>query len=244
MIEFEQQFTNPLIPTLPLLLSAISTAISKQTDNHFFASVVKVKEHIPLYHEVVLWMLKRDMLVTLHLRIRVVATRELKLRVRLQREHSLAKKAKRESRKGRAGSLSDSTSRDLNMFKSNSTRSGISWLPLSPKTARRYARREISSDSGRSEISELIIDEDDTDNHHTFGFEQASDESEANSEADEEDSGWDTSEDSTWPTMIDDPGRATPLQRRWLAAMSEGKESHIARRFQLYEYHLKQVDMR
>lgn len=183
-------------------------------------------------------MLKRDMLVTLHLRIRVVATRELKLRVRLQRERTLAKKARRESRKGRAGSLSSSTSHDLNRFRSTSTRSGVAWLPLSPKSARRYARRELSNESRRSDISELIIDEDDADNRLTFGFEQASDGSDVNSEVDEEDSGWDTSEDSNWPTMIDDPGRATPLQRRWLAAMSDGKESHIARRFQLCVFNL------
>ena len=38
-------------------------------------------------------MLKRDVLITLHLRIRVVATRELKLRVRIEREKALTSKA-------------------------------------------------------------------------------------------------------------------------------------------------------
>ena len=33
-------------------------------------------------------------------------------------------------------------------------------------------------------------------------------------------------------SMIPDPGRATPLERQWLAAMSEGKETYIVRRFE------------
>ena len=33
-------------------------------------------------------------------------------------------------------------------------------------------------------------------------------------------------------TMISDPARATPLERRWLAGMSEGKEPHLVRQFE------------
>jgi len=58
---------------------------------------------------------------------------------------------------------------------------------------------------------------------------------------DEVDSGWDTSLeeagevdiDDLSPSIISDPGKATPLERRWLAAMSVGKEPEIERRFEL-----------
>ena len=33
-------------------------------------------------------------------------------------------------------------------------------------------------------------------------------------------------------SMIADPARATPLERRWLAGMSEGKDPYIVRRFE------------
>ena len=41
------------------------------TENHFFATVVKSKDLIPLYKDVVVWMLRRDLLVVLHLHIRI-----------------------------------------------------------------------------------------------------------------------------------------------------------------------------
>ncbi|KAJ2935459.1 hypothetical protein H1R20_g1635, partial [Candolleomyces eurysporus] len=34
------------------------------------------------------------------------------------------------------------------------------------------------------------------------------------------------------PSMINDPGRATPRERRWLTAMSDGQEPGIAKRFE------------
>ena len=33
-------------------------------------------------------------------------------------------------------------------------------------------------------------------------------------------------------SMISDPARATPLERRWLAGMSEDKDPHIVKRFE------------
>lgn len=52
-------------------------------------------------------------------------------------------------------------------------------------------------------------------------------------ESDEDNVGWGTAEDTVSPSMISDPGTASPLERRWLAAMSEGKDEHIAKRFEL-----------
>lgn len=76
--EFRTAFPDSSIPPLPSLLSTVSSAQSK----HFYAAVVRSKERIPQYLSVVQWMLKKDLLVTLHLRIRVVVPSELKARVR------------------------------------------------------------------------------------------------------------------------------------------------------------------
>ena len=44
---------------------------------------------------------------------------------------------------------------------------------------------------------------------------------------------WDRREDDGLPTIISEPGQATPLQRKWIEAMSEGKEREVVQRFQL-----------
>ncbi|KAF9565186.1 hypothetical protein CPC08DRAFT_704721 [Agrocybe pediades] len=211
--EFNAAFTHPAIPRLPEILSIISGSMSKQTDSHFFASIVKSKEYIPMFHDVVLWMLKRDLLVTLHLRIRIVATSELKRRVQEQRE---LKKAQAMSGIGGSRPRPDI----------KSSRNPSFLLGSHPQMV---GQRFRSNDSEKSEISELNFDIVSTTLHIDEG--SASDSS--NSEFDEGDSGWDTTEDHTYPSIIDDPGKATPMQRRWLTAMSDGKDPVIAKRFEL-----------
>lgn len=155
------------------------------------------------------------MLITLHLRIRIVATRELKIHVRLARERTFERGPGIHRVQGSSGLRRELQADDTDGH------SRIPWLSLSPKTARRQTRRQSSNESG---ISELVIKESDEE-----GSDDGSKEDVSESEADEDDSDRDNAE---WPSMINDPGRATPLQRRWLSAMSEGKEDHIARRFE------------
>ncbi|KAJ3516543.1 hypothetical protein NLJ89_g1047 [Agrocybe chaxingu] len=222
-VQFQEAFSHPSVPPLPRILATISTSMSRQTDNHFFASVVKSKELIPMYHDVVQWMLKRDMLITLHLRIRVVATRELKLRVKSERDLKLS----RQYGKGHLSRsrLKSSRSTDHEDGQPSTRARGSRIFPgNSPTAPLTFSRRVSSNESGRSDISELNFPEDSV---------LAEEESDSNSEVDEEDSGWDTTEDHMWPGIINDPGKATPMQRRWLSAMSDGKESDIARRFEL-----------
>lgn len=215
--DFEKQFSHPSISSLPEILSTLSTSSSKQ-DSHFFASVVRSKDLIPLYHDVVLWMLKRDMLITLHLRIRVVATQELKLRVRLAKDSALKNK-KKSTRKFRG--------LEREMGSHGAVR--VAWLSLSPTSARKYSQRIPSTDSAHTELSELDLQEEE-DSEPDGGPDDDEEPSESEDEGD--DSGLDVLEDNLAPSMINDPGRATPLQRRWLSAMSDGKEPYIARRFE------------
>jgi len=223
--EFEKQFTHPSIPPLPRILADISTSMSRQTENHFFASVVKSKDLIPMYHDVVEWMLKRDMLVTLHLRIRVVATVDLRKRVQMN-QHSSGLSSK--------DSQGSGVQQDLHYLgevdQSAGVQSGVPWLSLSPKSARKHLRRIPSNGSRGSEMSELVIKEDD----EQFLGEENVDSVATYELATEEDSGSETSDEHIVSSIIDDPGRATPLERRWLSAMSDGKEPHIAKRFEQF----------
>jgi len=94
---------------------------------------------------------------------------------------------------------------------------------LSPKSARRYSRRapSVESEFDGSEVSRPYADEEEEE------------EDAVTEESDEENIGWGTAEDTLSPSMISDPGTASPLERKWLAAMSEGKGELIARRFEL-----------
>ncbi|KZP31794.1 hypothetical protein FIBSPDRAFT_813452 [Athelia psychrophila] len=225
--DFKRDFPQSGVMPLAKILSTISTSTSKQSDNHFFAAVVKSKDLVGLYHDVVLWMLKRDLLITLHLRIRVVATAEIKYHVRMQRDMQRSKRSRR--RLSSFGAISDT----LPDIRGNLPPVGrLSWLSLSPKSARRQTRRLPSIGSGYSRTSELLLDDDSDDG---FDFD---DENEKDADdSDEAGVGWGTEEDTLTPTMISDPGRATPLQRKWLSAMSEDKEEHIAYRFdQINQY--------
>lgn len=221
---FREAFPHPLIPPLAQILAIISASASKQTDNHFFASVVKSKEKelIRMYHDVVLWMLKRDMLITLHLRIRVVATVELKRRVKEQRKLKMAQKFCEINPDGRMHSDSD---RDA--YRSNNSNRNASLFPA--RNPLQFSRRISSNESGHSEISELNFQEDMVD-----WVDNTNESVSSNSEPDEDDSGWDTTEDHVGQSMINDPGKATPMQRQWLSAMSEGIEPAIAKRFELF----------
>ncbi|KAJ4475492.1 nitrogen permease regulator of amino acid transport activity 3-domain-containing protein [Lentinula aciculospora] len=319
---------------LPEILSIISTSTAKQTGgNHFFGSVFDSrKDLIPLYHHVVSWMLKRDLIIVLHLRIRIVATPAVKALVKAQRDNANARRSKGKDKKmkekekrekkemhmtatddtkpelerGRErkrstpaltslttvhsaspsnlNSNADSlaSERGIALFSlpkqdqdHNRTNNGFHWLSMSPKSARKYSQdarvtpttrstltRVPSSDSShsahsaQSKLSELILDEaDDDDGLRLSGSLDMSDQDgdgvqdnkeksgqvddavgddEDEEEETEPDAETDTgSQNVDVPSMIKDPGRATPLQRRWLNVMSLGKDQILTRRFEL-----------
>ncbi len=126
--DFEKDFSEQPVSSLPEILSAISTSSSQ---NHFFATVVQTKDLLPLYHDVVIWMLKREMLITLHLRVRVVATKELKLRVKHRIEKARAKKHGASRGRSKLFQQVDADSPPA------------PYVALSPKTAHAYTRRDI-----------------------------------------------------------------------------------------------------
>ncbi|KIY44141.1 hypothetical protein FISHEDRAFT_52427 [Fistulina hepatica ATCC 64428] len=125
--EFDRDFSAQPVTPLPEILSAISHAPSKQRDNHFFATVVRQKELIPLYHDVVLWMLRRGMLIRLSLRIRIVATRELKERVKQARVRRKSQKSyEHDNGGGRYDWLSHSNFATRSLSSGDSAGNGLS----------------------------------------------------------------------------------------------------------------------
>ncbi|KAI6037678.1 hypothetical protein EDC04DRAFT_2868624 [Pisolithus marmoratus] len=213
--EFKRDFPQAEIPPLPYLLASISEASSRQSDNHFFAVVVRSKELIPIYHEVVIWLLKRDILFTLHLRVRIVATTELKARVR--QAHELKLERSRSLRhQDRIGSSLRPRDQDPTVYDANARRPSSTWFPLSPQGHYRFPRRMPSAESESSKASETSLPHVDED-----------DEEAITDESDDQNIAWGSSEDTLCPSLISDPGTASPLERRWLAAMSEGKDEHI-----------------
>src|SRR5882724_5156370 len=75
MSELATAFTDafPNLPPLPVIFSRLSSS-----PDNFFKTVVGSKEQIPIYQNVVIWLLKRDLLMMLHMRFRLIASPALK----------------------------------------------------------------------------------------------------------------------------------------------------------------------
>ena len=83
MFELTADFAKafPSLPPLPLIFSRLSSS-----HDNFFETVVKSKENIAIYQTVIVWLLKRDLLVMLHMRFRLIATPTLKQLVAATRQ--------------------------------------------------------------------------------------------------------------------------------------------------------------
>lgn len=187
-----------------------------QVDNHFFATVVRAKDLLPLYRDVVLWLLKRDLLVTLHLRVRVVATPDVKLRVRRAREQAAARR--RVGTYPRQASAAGEEDGDANEVRSK------------PEYTRGRRRRH----SAKSAASDLVgtVKRDQNGEDDEDDDEDEDEEEEVESGTADDETGWDVTDDNLLSSIISDPGQATPLERKWLEAMSDDKDPELAHRFE------------
>jgi hypothetical protein len=127
-------------------------------------------------------------------------------------------------RKASFGMVNNPFAHDLDADGTLEPMGGINWLSLSPKSARRHTRQLPSGEPGNGGSGEIVLD--------GYGYEDGDEDEKEADDSDEADVGWGSKEDTLWPSMISDPGRATPLQRKWLSAMSEDKEEYITSRFE------------
>ena len=183
-----------------------------------------------MFQEVVRWMLQRDLLVTLHLRVRIVVPASLKARVRHRREEQREKRWHTgiddafRPRRHRARTDSGGSEGDFGLF------------DAPPWYTRRGPGSQHNGASVREVIEPPILEEgidldEEIDDEEGEGEEEevSSDESEAASRREEEDE--EDEDDDNETSILADPGRATAAQRRWLQAMSEGKDELVTRRF-------------
>lgn len=249
--EFERTFSHPALPPFPKLLSQVSTSTS--TSAHFYGAVVRSRDMLPLYHEVVIWMLKRELLITLHLRVRVFATPAVKEKVRIRRELALARRGRVRSRSmsmAAGGRIPEESSEDIHKQERRDSESKGSdaaadsspvdyWMSMSPKHARAHARKMSPAVRNVRRDRSLSL---------VYNPNEISDKDGAVEEEDE-DALFDEDLDlpssvgadlrhmdinGTGATVIPDPGRANAVERLWLSAMSDDKTPYIARRFEQY----------
>ena len=180
-----------------------------------------------MFHDVVRWMLQRDLLVTLHLRVRIVVPAALKGRARRRREE----------RRERGWH----TEEEENGFRSRSRRghkaradSGVSDtdLELFDPSPAWYMRRDAGAVEPPILDEGIDLDEEIEKEEAEAEAEEAEAEGEAASPRDDDE--MEDEDDDNETSILTDPRRATPLQRRWLRAMSEGKDELVARRFDQY----------
>jgi hypothetical protein len=228
--EFRTAFPDPSIPSLPQLLATISGASS----NHFYAMVVKSKDRIPMFYDVIRWMLQRDLLVTLHLRVRIAVPGALKARVHRRWEElretgwQTEEEDRFRERGHKARTDSVGSDGDFGLFDSPG------W----------YTRRGPGSQSNVANMGEVIgppILEEGIQLDEEMEEEEEEEEEEEVAPAEAEAAGRmedsdETEEDyeDTETSILADPGRATSVQRRWLQAMSEGKDEQVTKRFDQY----------
>lgn len=143
---------------------------------------------------------------------------------------------------------------DPDTLKPSSFEGSPNWFSLSPREARRRTRRLPSTSSTRALSSEheapymsrrrsstldrtskgrsRVVEDPISENPFYESGEENDGEDDTEWDDVEHDEDSDDEDDPNAPSIIPDPGRATPKERRWLTKMSERKSSWIAKRFE------------
>jgi hypothetical protein len=207
--EYAQRFAKMFPSSVPSLLALLS---SLSETPQAFRALVPSPDHRLLFTSVLIWLLQNDLLVLLHVRIRIFASEKIKARVlEIRRKHVAERRAKVERSEAvthtERKNVDYATSQDPFNFGTNQA--------FSPTTARstRQSHQEISGDRRRTD-SDPALDDDSEDEGGDF------DESDLDDPAVAEES------------IICDPSRATRVERMWLEAMKEGKDSFIRKMFE------------
>lgn len=226
-------------------------------DKHFFASVVSDKEQLPLYRRMVIWMLKEDVITTLHLRVRVVASARVKARARQLsdkyvtsaksdsrgsgREWAERAKTRLSDKEGRKSSKSLKNHRGRRSFRGSALQlddneSGVSAsMPSIAFADQEKRRRRFSSNSASRDRENLVIREEKHDSEPELGPAPAIRMGPVEWEGNDDDNGKHfIDENSLKDSIIWNPARPTPIEEKWLNVMSEGKDPDLAKRFEQY----------
>ena len=205
MADYAQQFAKKFlapVPPLPSLLSSLS-------ENHqAFRGVIPTPDHRSLFTNVLIWLLQNDLLVLLHVRIRIFASTEVKARiVDIRRKHAAERQAKaRAPMTPRSGKKKLERPASPKLFDLQLNQSS------SPETTKQ-SRWDTSGDRRRTD-SDPTLDDDSEEVGVDF------DDSDLDDPAAVEES------------IICDPSRATRVERMWLEAMKDGKDPFVKKMFE------------
>lgn len=225
-----------------------------------------------MYQDVVVWLLRHELIVTLHLHIRIVVTPEIKELVRKRREQAARKRLDRQLSSTRPGRdrrrresdgqgglerqvINDGFTRSLSRRRRRSSRSndGPGSATLTEGgIAQSLKQHDVFNTRGRSRLRQVDTEDGDEEQSHSRlrysaiaddeEFEEEEEEEELSEGARAEQYGDGTEEDDDekdegkrddnhLPSVITDPGKAKPLQQKWIEALSEGKPDEVANRF-------------
>lgn len=189
--------------------------------------MVKSKDQCPLYEDVIAWLLKHDLLISLHLYIRIVIPYPIKLRFSDRRTTELKKKKKRGYYAFDEENLPENSPENKGVADASPV---DNWLSMSPKTARKqtHQRSQPSSTHTPELDDELLQQEKDDIPEDRFDVEEEE-------QRDPDEVLFDAFDDNCGdirPELIIEPSRATALQNAWLAEMSRDKDPNIVKLFQ------------
>lgn len=267
--------TFPSLPPLPLIFSSLSSS-----PDNFFETVVKSKEKITMYQTVIVWLLKRDLLVMLHMRFRLIATPTLKQLVAATRRETRKARGRHLSyqqlttvRGRRRKSSSENQSRSPSMSRSRSLLRSVllpehdeavaddsggdapsisqSPVHINRDTAKQQSLRSPSStDDYAPQGSPVVLKEEIRQSRRRFSdtsslvpsvrmrrHRDRKRDDEGNGDGydveSESESDPDDPDNLGVSSLISNPERATPKERRWLRGMTTGKDPVVAKRFEL-----------
>lgn len=244
---FASEFPHP-VPPLPIILATLSA------QPQLFSKIVPSADHRGMYLEVLLWLLQRDLVMMLHVRIRIIATKAIKEKVLVARKKDVEEKRERqrqatgENDEGQDGLIAaeDGSDSDSDAVEGEMERQqmdgskgrtapdspgiDIAFVASSPEVGRMNQRRashpHLRQGSFQMNSPTLLQ------SFSGDGSDSDEEESESSSElgSDAEVEGACDLEES----VIANPARATPTERRWLEAMMEGKDEDARRLFEKY----------
>jgi len=188
-----------------------------------------------MFHEVVRWMLQRDLLVTLHLRVCIVVPASLKAGIRHRREEL------RENRWHTGVDDAFRTRQHRTRTDNGGSEGDFGLFDEPPWYTRRGPGTQHTGTSVRELIEPPILEEGIELDEEIDGEEEEEESAESAEVAScREEEEEDDEDDDNETSILADPARATAVQRRWLQAMSEGKDELVTRRFdQFVTHHFK-----
>jgi len=226
-------------PTLPHLVT-LSASISSPNP---FTSVIPSKSLRNMYFNALIWLLKEDLVVQMHIYIRLVASPEVKARAReVKRAGGSFDEAERTADDGDVSASSLETRGESFCISEKSNPRGLSRTRYTQRQSSLNSESELaSSTSPALDPRGIAIVDDKTQRkpHPRRKFDQSLANSKVSSDGSLgiffEPNESVEPEDATEPgqsSVIREPGQPTTWERRWLLQIAAGKDEDVVERFQ------------